>query len=151
MGLFDFLIGLLLLPAAIADSVLQIPTNFPTYNTTINGHNFTLLTADNVERWQHGFKNRIVKDDEAMLFDFPKNGTKIFWMKGTKTPLDIVFLNAEYEVTKLVENAQPCRVLCKPYMGKAKYVLEFKAGVAKEVGITMGSVVKIKDINFKSE
>ena len=128
MGVFDILIGLLLLPAAIADTILQRPVNFQSEQATINGRDFELYVADTPEKLQYGFKGREVAENEAMLFIFPAKATRAFWMRGTKTPLDIVFLDENYTITKVIENAQPCSIFCRPHVGTGKYVLEFRAG-----------------------
>jgi uncharacterized membrane protein (UPF0127 family) len=39
--------------------------------------------------------------DEGMLFYFDPNEEVSMWMKDTKIPLDIIFINEEQEVTKV--------------------------------------------------
>lgn len=143
MKIWELIWGLILLPVALADSLIQIPATFPSGHATINGKNFTLYTASNFSQWQQGFKGWHVKKSEAMLFKFPSFSTKYFWMKGTVSPLDIIFLDENMTVTNIVENAKPCRFLCKNYSGKAKYVLEVKGGMAKNLDIKKGSKVSL--------
>jgi uncharacterized membrane protein (UPF0127 family) len=40
-------------------------------------------------------------EDEGMIFYFDPPQKVSFWMKDTKIPLDIVFINEEYEVIKV--------------------------------------------------
>ena len=143
MGILDFIVGLVLLPSVLVDSLTQRPVDFEPVHTSIDGHQFTLYIADTPSKWQHGFKGREVADNEAMLFVFPENGLKTFWMKGTKTPLDIVFLDENLRVAGIVGAARPCRLICKPYLSRGRYVLEFKGGVAEKMGLVQGSSVVI--------
>ncbi|MBR9680288.1 MAG: hypothetical protein GOU98_00500 [Candidatus Altiarchaeota archaeon] len=143
MLIWELIFSLLLIPVALVDYLIQIPVNFPSTPATINGQNFTLYTASNFTQWQQGFKDWDVKKDEAMLFEFSNTTTRHFWMKGTKTSLDIVFLDASYIVTNIVEGATPCRIFCKNYMGRAKYVLEFKANTAKALGFEPGKKIEL--------
>lgn len=44
-----------------------------------------------------------MKDDEGMLFFFEEPQTVGFWMKGTKIPLDIIFINEDMEVISVYQ------------------------------------------------
>jgi len=143
VGILDVVVGLVLLPSVLMDSLTQRPVDFEPVHTSIAGHPFILYIADTPTKWQHGFKGKEVADNEAMLFVFPKNGLKTFWMKDTTTPLDIVFLDEHLQVLDIVDAAQPCKFICKPYLAKGKYVLEFKSGVAERIGLSKGDSVTI--------
>ena len=143
MGILDFIVGLVLLPSVLVDSLTQRPVDFEPVQTSIDGHQFTLYIADTPSKWQHGFKDRDVADNEAMLFVFPEDGLRTFWMKGTKTPLDMVFLDGNMQVIDIIGAAQPCRLICKPYFSRGRYVLELKGGVAEKIGLVQGSGVVI--------
>lgn len=60
----------------------------------------TLATTD--EEKEKGLQG-VTKlgDNEGMLFVFDEPQTVGFWMKDTKIPLDIVFINEDSEVTKV--------------------------------------------------
>ena len=138
MNMFDLVVGLLLLPAVIIDAVSQVSVKFETETRNINNREFIVYTADTPEKWQQGFKGKVVLDNEAMVFEFPSQSIKTFWMKGTKSALDIVYLDKDFRITKIVHSATPCRLLCKPYIGVANFVVEFKAGIVKELGLKKG-------------
>jgi uncharacterized membrane protein (UPF0127 family) len=141
VALLDVVFGLFLLPAAIMDSLTQSPVEFQGEPAVINGRNFTLYRAGTPDEWQHGFKSHDVTREEAMLFEFPDAGRKMFWMRGTVTPLDIVFLDDDYRVVNVHENASPCGLFCRPYFGTGRYVLELRAGMARELGIEQNKTV----------
>ncbi|MEZ0320159.1 MAG: DUF192 domain-containing protein [Pyrobaculum sp.] len=75
----------------------------PFSNTTtllIDGAQHTAYLADNVVKWTIGYMNVSSYDPRGvgavgMLFKFPRSSTFCFWMKNTKIPLKIVWINGE--------------------------------------------------------
>jgi len=85
-------------------------------------------------------------DDQGMLFIFPAEGMRSFWMKNTKIPLDIFYFDENLALVSVSENTPPCRTpRCPSYpsTGPAKYVLELNAGKAKELGAQAGDVLQL--------
>jgi uncharacterized membrane protein (UPF0127 family) len=83
------------------------------------------------------FREKILPD-QGMLFVFEAPGFHSFWMKNTLIPLDMIWLDAEKRVVHIAADVPPCRADPCPSYGPdapASYVLELKAGVAKENGI----------------
>ncbi|MBI5065729.1 DUF192 domain-containing protein [Candidatus Woesearchaeota archaeon] len=76
----------------------------------------------------------------GMLFIFEKKESLYFWMKNTKIPLDIIFLDDSYKIVDLKQNFQACTTeKCEVYESKpAKYVLEVNAGLVKDNNIRLG-------------
>lgn len=84
--------------------------------------------------------------NEGMLFIYEKEGLYGFWMKNTKIPLDIIWINAENEVVFINQNTLPCNQQQCPIIdpGKnAKYVLEINAGTAEKTGIKSGDKIDL--------
>lgn len=78
--------------------------------------------------------------DAGMLFVFSVVEPQGFWMKNTKIPLDLIWLNERKEIVYFV-TAEPCKKdPCPSYqpMQKAKYVLEVNAGFVKKNGLKLG-------------
>jgi uncharacterized protein len=72
-------------------------------------------------------------ENEGMFFAYTEEANRTFWMKNTKIPLDIIFLDQENTIVSISKNAQPCTTeACVLYKsdGPAKYVLEVNAGKA---------------------
>ncbi|NUN11969.1 metalloregulator ArsR/SmtB family transcription factor [Candidatus Micrarchaeota archaeon] len=84
----------------------------------------------------------------GMLFIFEEPGLHKFWMKDTLIPLDIVFLNEDFEVVTTHSKVSTCDAYCPGYSptSKAKYVLEFNAGFAESHGLTPGIKLGLQDI-----
>jgi uncharacterized protein len=79
--------------------------------------------------------------DRGMLFIFGQSGVYNFWMKNTKIPLDIIWLNDKKEIVFLADNVAPCYQEFCPSINpgeKAKYVLEINAGLAEKLRLKMG-------------
>jgi hypothetical protein len=86
-------------------------------------------------------------EDEGMLFIFPNEAPRSFWMKNTRIPLDIMYFDKNLKMVSLSADTPPCRVArCPSYpsTGPAMYVLELNAGKAQELGVGPGSVLTLK-------
>ncbi|MDR0650473.1 MAG: DUF192 domain-containing protein [Candidatus Peribacteria bacterium] len=77
---------------------------------------------------------KYLPEDAGMLFIFPTEQQYSFWMKNTLIPLDMLRLNADFQIVDLQE-AQPCTTdLCPSYVpiSEAQYVLELNQGMSKK-------------------
>ena len=89
-----------------------------------------------------------LEPDHGMLFTFQEPGQWTFWMKNTKMPLDIIWLDAKGKVVHLESNVPICTRNddgCPRYhpFQKALYVLELKAGIAESLQIQKGTQLAI--------
>lgn len=113
----------------------------------LKGERFTVEVAETHEKQALGLMFRESMDeDHGMLFLFPGEAMRSFWMKNTRIPLDIFYFDAERRLVSVAENAQPCRTeRCPSYPseGPAKYVLELNSGKAAELGVRRGDELKI--------
>jgi hypothetical protein len=88
-------------------------------------------------------------DSEAMLFVFRKPSLRVFWMRGMKIPIDIVWIR-ENVVIGIVGNVLPepgiSYLKLKRYSSPsaADMVLEVAAGVAKKMNINVDDSVSVK-------
>ncbi len=99
---------------------------------------FNVSLALSVEERERGLMGKEkFGDNEGMLFVFAQEDRYGFWMKNMKFPIDIIWLDSERKVVDIKENAEPCSEVCETYYpkGKAKYVLEVKAGMAREIDL----------------
>lgn len=70
-------------------------------------------------------------ENNGMLFVYTEPTANKFWMKNMLIPLDMIFINSEYEIIYIVEDAQPCEAdPCEKYGPDSEYsyVLEVNAG-----------------------
>jgi uncharacterized membrane protein (UPF0127 family) len=85
----------------------------------------------------------------GMLFVFPDENYRSFWMKNTLIPLDMMFIAANGTVLEIRRNVQPCsKDPCETYRSvqKSMFVLEVNAGFSRQHGIGEGSRA---DLNYK--
>ena len=98
---------------------------------TVEGRDFQVEIADTVAKRQMGLMNRTeLAEGEGMLFTFEKPGKHRFWMKDTLIPLDIIWLDVDYNVVTKI-TAPPCTAdPCPKFSpeGPASFVLEVKGG-----------------------
>jgi hypothetical protein len=76
--------------------------------------------------------------DGGMLFVFPAEQPRSFWMKDTPLPLSIAFLDAERRIINIVD-MQPFDETSHASAGPAKYALEVHQGWFAERGIEAGA------------
>jgi hypothetical protein len=114
----------------------------------LKGQRFNVEIAEDQEKQALGLMfRRHMPEDHGMLFIFPNEAPRGFWMKNTRIPLDIMYFSSELRLVSMAENAQPCRVeQCPGYpsAGPAQYVLELNAGKASELGVEAGDLLVLR-------
>jgi hypothetical protein len=90
------------------------------------------------------FREKLDKD-HGMLFVFPQEQYLSFWMKNTKIPLSIAFINSNGKITQ-IEAMNPYSLMDYVSKEKGKYALEMEESWFRKNGIKVGSKV-----NFSSE
>ncbi len=102
--------------------------------------------ADSAEEHAIGLMFRTeLADNSGMLFVFDDMQQRGFWMKNTKIPLDIIFIDSEGVIVDIKENFQPCTTEeCGRYYSKpAQYALEVNAGFVAENSVEIGNIIII--------
>jgi uncharacterized membrane protein (UPF0127 family) len=107
-----------------------------------NGTRILAELADTEEKRARGlmFREQLASD-RGMLFVFSEPGQWVFWMKNTKIPLDILWLDSKKKIVDLVENmprclGEPCLQYQPAY--EASYALEVPAGSIKRLRLAKG-------------
>lgn len=117
----------------------------PSY-VELKGQRFTVEIADDPDEQALGLMfRRSMEPDHGMLFIFPTEAPRSFWMKNTRIPLDIIYFSKELELVSYV-TARPCRTeACPGYPseGPAMYVLELNAGKGSELGLAPGDRLEL--------
>ncbi len=98
--------------------------------------------ADNNDQRAMGLMFRTeMKEDQGMLFIFPYETEQSFWMKNTVLSLDIIFVNANFEIVKIHHNTTPFSELSYPSEKPAQYVVEVNAGYSNKLGLKEGDKI----------
>ncbi len=132
----------------IALTILTIFIISKKENTKIifeNNKEISVEIADSYAERENGlmFRKNLDKD-KGMFFIFEDSAIRNFWMKNTYIPLDIIFIDENFAIVNIAENAQPCiNEPCQTYssLKPAKYVLEVNAGFSEENGIREGEKI----------
>lgn len=81
--------------------------------------------------------------NKGMLFKWESEELRPMWMKNTYIPLDIFWVNSQYQIVHIHENAQILDLTPLTSPLPAKYVIELNAGIASANQILIGDMVKI--------
>lgn len=101
--------------------------------------------ADNDYQIQTGLMYRkSMQNDRGMLFIFPEDAPRSFYMKNTEFSLDIIFINSKNKVVSIQKNAQPLDESSLPSTGPAQYVLEINAGLTSSWNLKAGDSIAFK-------
>lgn len=113
-----------------------------TLETSAGKTGLTVEIADSGKEREKGLMNREkLESGHGMLFQFEDEAPRMFWMKNTKIPLDIIFFSAKREAVSFVELMNPCITSqCVSYSSivPAMYALEVPAGFIKEKLVKIG-------------
>lgn len=105
--------------------------------------------ADTPDKRAQGLMYRTAMEkDHGMLFIFPELGYWTFWMKNTKIPLDILWLDNKGTIIHIESNVPICTRVddhCpRHYSYKQSWqVLELNAGIAEKLQLIPGSRLTI--------
>lgn len=150
-GLALIIIASLTFPPAWGQIDTQSPSNRDlAVITTSEGSVISAEVADTPAKRSQGLMFRTnMPRDQGMLFIFKELDHWTFWMKNTKMPLDIIWLDTAQKVVHIESNVPICTRTdegCPRYhtLKEALYVLELVAGMAKHHNLTLGSQLTIR-------
>lgn len=101
------------------------------------------VVADEKSRMLGLMYRKDMGDDQGMLFVFPAENERSFWMKNTYIELDMIYMNASKKVISIIERAAPLSETPRLSVGKAQYVLEIKGGLSRGLGIKEGQQMEV--------
>jgi uncharacterized membrane protein (UPF0127 family) len=128
--LFFFLIAVFLPSAA---------SGLETATITIGAVKLVVEVADNpVERSVGLMHRNHLPEDRGMLFVYPDEAARAFWMKNTTIPLSIAFADATGTIIAVMDMIPDDGALRYRSPGPAKYALEVNRGWFKKNGVDVG-------------
>ena len=115
------------------------------FKTDTGDHKFFVEVADDSEERKQGLMHReSLGEDRGMIFVYDNERKVAFWMKNTLIPLDMIFLDDDFEVIDYFTDVPPCEAdPCPHYIPKqnAKYIIELNAGKISEIDLKRGDLV----------
>ena len=79
-----------------------------------------------------------MEEDQGMLFIYPSEAPRSFYMKNTYIPLDIIFYDKDTTVVSFQKNAKPRDETSLPSNAPAQFILELNAGKVDQWNIEVG-------------
>jgi uncharacterized membrane protein (UPF0127 family) len=128
-------------PGATAGSQPALPT----VTMSLGEKTFTLEVANTEESRERGLMRRdSMPSDHGMIFVFAAAQPLNFYMKNTRIPLDIVFLDAGGRVIS-IKQMKPYDLSLTPSGGAALWAIELNQGAAASAGLKVGDQLQIPD------
>jgi uncharacterized protein len=111
----------------------------------IGSKTFTLEIADREETRGYGLMRRdLMPSDHGMIFVFKQEAPLGFYMKNTRIPLDIIYVDAGGRVVS-VKQMKPYDPSNVPSDGPAQYAIELNKGAAEAAGVKAGMTLKLPE------
>ncbi len=124
------------------------PREQPLGEVELGGQRFQVeIVEDDAAREQGLMHRETMAADHGMLFIWPEEAPRAFWMKNTLLALDILYFDSRMRLVDLHTDVQPCRSeRCPTYPSArpARYVVELNAGTAEELGMKLGDRLTIR-------
>ena len=114
----------------------------PTTPLTVDGHKVTAELADTKALRKQGLMERpALLSDHGMLFAYPDERPRSFWMKNTPLPLSIAFIDSQGRIVRMADMT-PLDETSVPSRYPAMYALEMEQGWFLRNGISAGDRVE---------
>ncbi|WP_025742712.1 DUF192 domain-containing protein [Aquimarina pacifica] len=98
--------------------------------------------ADDEYQIQTGLMYReSMLDNQGMLFVFPEEAQRSFYMKNTEFSLDIIFIDGQKKVVSIQKNAKPFDETSLPSLEPAQFVLEVNASLTEVWNLKVGDSI----------
>ena len=138
----------LLLCTLLAGCQPASPSSTPTLpkvTMQIGNKTFSLEVANNEEEREHGLMQRdTMPSDHGMIFVFVQPANFAFYMKNTRIPLDIVFVDSAGGVIS-IKQMKPYDLTSVYADGQAKWAIELNQGAAASAGLRVGDKLQIPE------
>ena len=92
--------------------------------------------ADTPEARARGLMyRRLPREDTGMLFIYPDEAQRVFWMRNTPSSLDMLFADAQGRIRHIAANTKPLSDQRYASLLPVKYVIEIRGGFSARHGI----------------
>jgi len=83
-----------------------------------------------------------LKEQHGMLFVFENSELRGFYTKNTLIPLDLIFIDEDYDVVHVYSKTKPYDNASISSQLPAKYVFEINGVLSEQIGIQKGMKIK---------
>ena len=131
--------------AFLSAKTLACPFELPVAEISLTGHPLTVELAGTPQARACGLSHRDkLPDNHGMLFIFPALEPRTFWMKDTRIPLSIAFLDDSGRIVSIHQMAPMQTNERYRSLQPARYALEVNQGWFASRGIGVGDMVEMK-------
>ena len=117
----------------------------------LGGTQVSAEVADTPQERETGLMGRVsLAPGTGMLFIYPDEAVRSFWMKNTYLSLDMIFINSAFDVVGVVAQAEPETLTPRGVSTPSRYVVEVIGGYAKQYGIEKGVRVSFANLGDPS-
>lgn len=129
--------GLSLTACTEARDIVELPVNGVTVRVEI---------ADDPEERQRGLMHRSeLAPDAGMLFVFPDDAPRSFWMKNTEIPLSIAYVLNDGTIVEIYD-MEPGSLAPVRSTQPVRYALEVNQGFFQEAEIAVGDRIDLRPV-----
>jgi len=108
-------------------------------------HHFDVWVADTPERAEQGLMFVTdLPETRGMVFPLSPPRVENMWMKNTYVELDMVFVDAEGRISKIIERARPLSLQTLSSDKPVSAVVELRGGEAAKLSLALGDQVSWK-------
>ena len=137
------LLGLPFMLALAGCQASQATSGLPSVQMQLGTKTFTLEVAADGESRERGLMRRdAMPQDHGMIFVFEDAQPLNFYMKNTRIPLDIIFINQDQKVIS-IRQMKPYDLTLTPSGGPAKWAIELNQNAAADAGVKVGDQLRI--------
>lgn len=101
------------------------------------------IASNDADRARGLMFRRSMPADAGMIFAFPDEAPRSFWMENTYLSLDMIFARADGTIVGIVESAEPLTRTSRAVRGASKFVLEVNGGFCARHGIAPGDRLEL--------
>ncbi len=120
---------------------------------TVSGRTVSVYVADDERKMSEGLmfvQPGVLKPDEGMIFVYPNEDFRFFWMKNTPQDLDIAFLKSDGTIINIL-TMKAFSEASYSSDGPAQYALEMQAGWFQSHNIGPGAKVDVSNLRAKAQ
>ncbi len=126
-----------------------------TWNIEVGEQIIQVEIADSPEEWELGLSYRdTLAWDHGMLFIFPNESRRVFWMKGCYFDIDLAYIESDGTISEIITmekeplNTPPESLRTYPSQSTTiKYVLEMIGGWFDEQDVNIGTTINLNQFS----
>ncbi len=117
----------------------------------VGNHRIEIEIADTPQKWETGLSYRdTLAENHGMLFVFPDESRRVFWMRGCNFDIDLAYIEANGTISEIITMEKepldtPLDSL-KTYPSQStgiKFALEMIGGWYQEKGVNVGTRIDL--------